>query len=98
MQLEIVTLIKPPLDSVPHLMRPVRPTFSPSPYFLKVPSSTAPSTYEPVTQQLVMVRFLVGRAYPSAKLDFGHIPSSHGELTVQFETRTFWQQSISMPS
>ena len=26
------------------------------------------------------------------------MPSSQGEFTVQFETRTFWQQSMSMPS
>ena len=26
------------------------------------------------------------------------MPSSLGELTVQFDTRTFWQQSKSMPS
>ena len=26
------------------------------------------------------------------------MPSSHGELTEQFETRTLWQQSMSIPS
>ncbi len=26
------------------------------------------------------------------------MPSSHGEFTVQFDTRTFLQQSMSMPS
>ena len=41
-QLEIVTLMKPPFDSVPHLMRPVRGTRNSGANFLKVPSRTAP--------------------------------------------------------
>src|SRR5690348_10045779 len=45
-----------------------------------------------------MVTFSVGRAYPRAKELFRHMPSSNGELTVQSDIRTFWQQSISMPS
>ena len=45
-----------------------------------------------------MVKFSVGRAYPSAKELLGQIPSSHGEFTVQFDTRTLRQQSMSMPS
>ena len=45
-----------------------------------------------------MVTFSVGLANPSAKLDLGQMPSSHGELTVQLETRTLRQQSMSMPS
>ena len=45
-----------------------------------------------------MVTFSVARAYPSANELFGQIPSSHGEFTVQFDTRTLRQQSMSMPS
>src|SRR5205807_2711089 len=45
-----------------------------------------------------MVTISVARAYPSANELFKQIPSSHGEFTLQFETRTFRQQSISMPS
>src|SRR5579863_9606861 len=45
-----------------------------------------------------MVTLSVGRAYPSPKELFKQIPSSHGELTLQFEMRTFLQQSTSMPS
>ena len=41
-----------------------------------------------------MVTFLVGRENPREKLDLGQMPSSHGEFTVQLETRTFLQQSI----
>src|SRR5579859_4843380 len=45
-----------------------------------------------------MVTFSVGLAYPSPKELFRQMPSSKGELTVQLETRTFLQQSISNPS
>src|ERR1019366_6789900 len=45
-----------------------------------------------------MLKLSHDRLYPSAKLDFGTIASSHGEFTVQFDTRTFLQQSMSMPS
>src|SRR5678815_3655211 len=45
-----------------------------------------------------MVTFSVGFAYPSPNELFKQIPSSKGELTVQLETRTFLQQSISNPS
>ena len=41
-QLEIAMLRKPPFDSVPHLMRPVRKTRASGGYFLKVPSRTVP--------------------------------------------------------
>src|ERR1700744_4825007 len=42
-QFEIVTLMNPPLDSVPHLIRPVYPECTSDGNFLKVPSSTVPS-------------------------------------------------------
>src|SRR5580704_5206100 len=45
-----------------------------------------------------MVTFSVVRAYPSANELFGQIPSSYGELTLQLETRTLRQQSMSIPS
>jgi hypothetical protein len=46
----------------------------------------------------VIVTFSVARANPNAKELLGQMPSSKGELTVQFETRTWRQQSRSMPS
>src|ERR1700758_1727323 len=45
-----------------------------------------------------MVTISVARAYPSANELFRQMPSSHGEFTEQFDTRTFRQQSISIPS
>src|ERR1700688_3849728 len=45
-----------------------------------------------------MVTWSVDRAYPSPKELFKQIPSSQGELTLQFEMRTLRQQSTSMPS
>src|SRR5436190_23245001 len=45
-----------------------------------------------------MVTFSVARAYPSANELLGQMPSSNGELTVQFEMRTFLHASTSMPS
>ena len=44
-QLEIEILTNPPLDSVPHLMRPVPPMGR----RLKVPSSSVPNSQQPVT-------------------------------------------------
>src|SRR4051812_14612920 len=42
--------------------------------------------------------FSQGRNSPSAKDDLGQMPSSNGEFTEQLLTRTFRQQSRSMPS
>src|SRR5581483_9762149 len=97
-QLETVMFLKPPLDSVPNLIRPVRGTFASSANFLKLPSSSAPSSKLPLNMQFVMVTISVVRAYPSANELFRQIPSSHGEFTPQFEIRTLRQQSTSIPS
>ena len=51
--------LKPPFDSVPSLMRPVWGTFCAGSNFCQVPSSMVPSTYAPVTKQLVISRFSV---------------------------------------
>src|SRR6266536_4135701 len=45
-----------------------------------------------------MVRFSVARAYPRANELLGQMAASQGELTLQFETRTLRQQSMSIPS
>ena len=96
-QFDIVMFLNPPFDSVPNLMRPVP---QPPLRFISfhVPSSTLPSSYPPVTKQLEMVTFSVARASPSAYELLGTMPSSQGEFTVQLETRTLRQQSMSMPS
>src|SRR5215469_6854290 len=97
-QFETVMFLKPPLDSVPNLIRPVRGTRASVGYFCHVPSMTVPTTYDPLTKQFVIVTFSVARAVPSANELFGQIASSYGEFTVQLDTRTFRQQSRSMPS
>src|SRR5665213_1023850 len=48
-QFEIVRLRKPPFDSVPHLMRPLRDTRKSSANFFHVPAITLPNSYVPVT-------------------------------------------------
>src|SRR6185437_4226956 len=65
-QLEMAILMNPPFDSVPHLIRPVPYGRILGSNFLKVPSSIVPNSYHPLTQQLAIVMFLVGRAYPRA--------------------------------
>ena len=85
-QFAIVMFLKPPLDSVPNLMRPVRGTFDSVPKCLKLPSSTLPSSKSPLTTQFAIVTLSVARAWPSAYELFRQIPSSQGEFTVQFET------------
>src|SRR5262245_65425757 len=45
-----------------------------------------------------MVTFSVDCAKPSPYELFKQIPSSHGELILQFETRTLRQQSMFIPS
>src|ERR1700722_3444367 len=98
-QLLILIFLKPPLDSVPNLIRPVGP--SGCNFEINtgshVPSSNMPTIY-PLTWQLVIGTFSVGLNIPSAKQLFRQMPSSYGELTVQLEIRTFLQQSMSIPS
>ena len=48
--------------------------------------------------QFVIVTFSVSRAYPSPNELLSTIASSFGEFTPQFETLTFRQQSMSIPS
>ena len=59
--------LKPPFDSVPNLMRPVRGMRSPAGIGFKVPSSTEPSAKLPVTRQLVMVTILGGARVPNRR-------------------------------
>ena len=54
-------------------------------------------TYATVWPVLI-VTISVARAYPSANELLGQMPSSHGEFTLQLETRTLRQQSMSSPS
>src|SRR5580658_1196686 len=72
-QLLTEQLRKPPVASVPNLIRPVFDLLG----FI-VPSSNVPSA-KPETWQLLMVRFSVRTLRPRAKVLFGHRPSSLGE-------------------
>ena len=90
--------LKPPLDSVPNLMRPVLGTLKVGSKRVKVPSSIAPSSKLPLTKQFVIVTRSVARAKPSPYELFRQIASSQGELILQLETWTFRQQSMSIPS
>ena len=64
-------LLKPPLDSVPHLMRPVAADLAASSAvpsnFFQVPSRTVPSRYAPVTKQLVIVTLSGGAVVAEGK-------------------------------
>src|SRR6266545_2941555 len=82
--LEMAMLRNPPLDSVPNLIRPVRPNVA---AVLYVPSISVPRSY-PLTMQLSMVTFSVARATLNAYELFSTIASSPGELTVVLEIST----------
>src|SRR5579871_6830779 len=84
-QFATVTLRKPPLASVPNLIRPL-----PFPLALGfiVPSSRVP-TSKPDTMQFTKVMFSQITFVPSANELFGQSASSFGELIRQFETITF---------
>src|SRR5215469_7323633 len=97
-QFAIVIFLKPPFDSVPNLIRPFRSISALGGKRLKVPSRSEPSSKLPLTMQSLMVIISAARAKPSAKELFRHIASSHGALTLQCDTRTLRQLSMSMPA
>jgi hypothetical protein len=94
--LPIAIFLKPPFDSVPHLMRPVGSPGSVLVNRLNIPSNIVPTCHPPVTQQSLIVTFSAARASPRAHELLRQMPSSEGEFTLQPEIRTLRQQSTFM--
>ena len=99
MQLVMVMFLKPPFDSVPNLMRPIG----------RRPGGYSIALEGAVEQRAVVVgpghiavrnRDVLSGARVAQRVanSSGQMASSNGELTVQFETCTLRQQSMSMPS